>query len=291
MSILPLLAPLPTTAPATGAGGLSTATVDEVLSPYIYVFYAAFLVAFLFTPVMRRVALHYDVVDKPDALRKLHATPIAYLGGAAIFLGWVAGLAITRWAGIHRADAGQAHLHLPRAVVISAAMIVALGFTDDLIKVAPRVKIVVQVLAAGVLLLGGIGAHSVDPLVSPVLLRAQVYLGWGPAWVHTASTAASWLLTVTLVVGCCNATNLMDGLDGLCGGVTAVVAAGFVVPRRPHGHPRHRRHGQRGRHARSSWGSPCSAASLGFVPFNFNPASIFMGDTGSHVHRASAAPR
>ena len=62
---------------------VQTLTADDVLSPYIYVFYAAFLVSFIFTPIMRQVALYYGIIDQPDSIRKLHTSPVAYLGGVA----------------------------------------------------------------------------------------------------------------------------------------------------------------------------------------------------------------
>ena len=281
MSILPVLAALPATLPTTGPTTAPLAvTADTVLSPYIYVFYAAFGVSFVFTPVMRMVALYYHVIDAPDAKRKLHAAPIAYLGGVAIFLGWLAGLAISQGTGIHRPDTALPHLHLPAMVLLAAVMIVALGLADDLVKVSPRVKIVVQVLAAGVLLWGGVGLHSVEPLLGPVLLRMQIYLGWGPAWLHSAITLASGALTIALVVGCCNATNLMDGMDGLCGGVSAIVAIGFTfLAVHMAGFGTAATTNADG--LRVVLGLALLGGVLGFLLFNFNPASIFMGDTGS----------
>src|SRR3954463_3737544 len=77
-------------------------SVDQVLSPYIYVFYVSFIVSFLFTPVMRAVAIFYDIVDNPDRVRKMHVSPVAYLGGVAVFLGWIAGLAISQYLSLHR---------------------------------------------------------------------------------------------------------------------------------------------------------------------------------------------
>src|ERR1044071_4121335 len=79
-------------------------TWDEVLSPYIYVFYVAFAVAFVFTPLMRMVALQFDVVDSPDRVRKMHAMPVAYLGGVAVFLGWIAGVAISQFLRLHSSE-------------------------------------------------------------------------------------------------------------------------------------------------------------------------------------------
>src|SRR5580658_7691121 len=83
-----------------------TATPDEVLSPYIYVFIVAWSVAFVMTPVMQSIAMYYHVIDEPDLVRKLHGTPVAYLGGEALFLGCVAGLQVARF--VHMAQDGAA---------------------------------------------------------------------------------------------------------------------------------------------------------------------------------------
>src|SRR5688572_33492920 len=81
-------------------------TVDQIVPPYIYVFYAAFLVSFLLTPLMRVVALYYGIIDRPDNVRKMHTVPIAYLGGVAVFMGWLAGLAISQFLVLHRYEVG-----------------------------------------------------------------------------------------------------------------------------------------------------------------------------------------
>src|SRR5690242_16779111 len=80
---------------------LATFSADTLLSPYIYVFYAAFIVSFVFTPIMRAVAMHYKVIDRPDQLRKMHSEPVAYLGGVAVFLGWISGLALSKFVPLH----------------------------------------------------------------------------------------------------------------------------------------------------------------------------------------------
>jgi len=81
-------------------------SVDEVLSPYIFVFYVAFAVTFVLTPVMRLVATYYGVIDEPDNLRKVHRSPVAYLGGVAMFLGWICGLAVSQYLKLHRIQPG-----------------------------------------------------------------------------------------------------------------------------------------------------------------------------------------
>jgi UDP-GlcNAc:undecaprenyl-phosphate GlcNAc-1-phosphate transferase len=255
-----------------------TSTVDEVLAPYVYVFYAAFALAYVFTPLMRQVALYYKVIDAPDLHRKLHKEPVAYLGGVAVFLGWMGGLATSQFVQAHRVNREIPHLRLPVAIIVGAVMIIVLGLWDDIKKVNPWLKIAVQVLAALALLYGGVGTHSTGPLLSPIVNRVPDHVNRD--FYDYFELATSGVLTVVLVVGCCNATNLMDGMDGLCGGVSGIIAAGFcflAVHMATFGHIANvNTEGMRIVLALALLG-----AVLGFVPFNFSPASIFLGDTGS----------
>ncbi|MGD0388657.1 MAG: MraY family glycosyltransferase [Tepidisphaeraceae bacterium] len=250
---------------------------DTVLSPHVYVFYAAFIVSFAFTPIMRLVANYYGIIDQPDHLRKLHKAPVAYLGGVAVFIGWVAGLAMSQLH-IPQDEIGSPHLPVKLNVIFGALIIVAMGLWDDVKRIPPRNKILGQVIAAIILLKGGVGSHCLEPLISPLNVRMQNLLGPHFIIPQSLTDVLSWSFVVFLVVGCCNATNLMDGLDGLCGGVTAVIVAGFLF--------------LAVRLAMAALDQDWDAvrivlalallgATLGFVPYNFNPASIFMGDTGS----------
>src|SRR5215207_5257357 len=72
-----------------GQVGPPAFSVDQILERYIYVFIVAFVVAFLYTPIMQKVATFYNIIDQPDRVRKNHAQPVAYLGGVAVFLGWL----------------------------------------------------------------------------------------------------------------------------------------------------------------------------------------------------------
>lgn len=264
-------------------------SADEVVSPYIYVFYAAFILAFVLTPVMRAVALYYGIIDHPDRIRKMHSEPVAYLGGVAVFVGWLGGLAISEMLRLHRIDPGWptdgfgvAHPIIRFGIVVGALLIALLGLWDDVYKLDPWMKIGGQICAAAFLLWDGIGSDFMRPVLVYVMGLIGHMFG------ETSVVApADWLVKITssgvvvvLVVGCCNATNLMDGLDGLCGGVTAVIAAAFLLL---------------AVHL-AMWGAPFQTnidaqrviialalmgAVLGFIPYNFNPASIFMGDTGS----------
>jgi UDP-GlcNAc:undecaprenyl-phosphate GlcNAc-1-phosphate transferase len=262
-----------------------TFTADEVVAPYIYVFYMAFVVAFIFTPVMQTVASYYGIIDEPDNHRKMHNSPVAYLGGVAVFLGWISGLAISQFLQLHRTEPGLLpHLKVPFSIVVGASIIVILGLWDDIRRINPWVKIGGQVFAAICLLIEGVGKTCMQPLLVPIGSRVEAYLHipvLSQPWFMPLVYFSSATLVICAVVGCCNATNLMDGLDGLCGGVTAVIAAGFVflavhlAMNNPWA-------------MNSNWdalrvvlGLALLGAVLGFIPYNFNPASIFMGDTGS----------
>lgn len=264
--------------------------VDQVLSPYIYVFYASFIVSFIFTPIMRMVAIHYGIVDQPDRLRKLHQSPVAYLGGVAIFLGLLAGLAISQYLTLHRREPGwpSPHPGIKFSIVLGAMIIMLLGLLDDLIGVKPLGKIAGQVSVAVLLLLDDVGSQCTRPLLEPLVNKC--YQLFNPGDIPPGITQWDWfiplvhvtssILVVTVVVGCCNATNLMDGLDGLCGGVTAIIAAGFLFVAV--------HLAMYGGGLNTNWdalrvilGLALLGAVLGFIPYNFNPASIFMGDAGS----------
>jgi UDP-GlcNAc:undecaprenyl-phosphate GlcNAc-1-phosphate transferase len=265
-------------------------SADEVMSPYIFVFYAAFVVAFIFTPVMRAIATYYGIIDQPDKVRKIHTGPVAYLGGVAVFLGWLAGLAMSQFLRLHRIEAGWPiwHPSISFSIVAGALVIIVLGLWDDIQGVRPLLKIIAQTLAAVFLLIEGIGTESTRPILEP--LAARIWLmrhpqqmwdpGYLPEWFQMIVLVTSSILVVLVVVGCCNATNLLDGLDGLCGGVTAIIAAGFLFVAV--------HLAMFGGGLNTNWdalrvilGLALLGAVLGFIPYNFNPASIFMGDTGS----------
>jgi UDP-GlcNAc:undecaprenyl-phosphate/decaprenyl-phosphate GlcNAc-1-phosphate transferase len=260
-------------------------SVDAVLANYIYVFYASFLVAFICTPVMRAIALHYGIIDRPDLVRKLHSTPVAYLGGVAVFVGWLCGLGVSQYLVLHRGVPGWPtnHPFIPFSIVMGGLIIILLGLWDDVMGLRPWMKISGQVCAALFLLYEGIGAEATKPLLFPLGTRLAQFLSPGspqtfvPDWLVSASSS---VMVVCLVVGCCNASNLMDGLDGLCGGVIAIIAAGFLLVAT--------HLAMVGGGLNTNWDAlrvilalALLGAVLGFIPYNFNPASIFMGDTGS----------
>ena len=221
--------------------------------PLAYV--AAAVIACGLTPVARRLSLRSGAIDHPSE-RKTHRQPIPTSGGVAIVAGFL-GAALL--AGAHN------HLGAPLlearalALILSGALFVSLvGFVDDRKDLPAKLKLALQVLAALPLLLS---ATTTIRYISDPFRHGMI---WLPTWLAA-------LVTVLWVVGVTNAINLTDGLDGLAAGVSAIscIALAFVALR---------------------WDQPavallCAAiagSAVGFLPWNWHPARILMGDTGAY---------
>lgn len=262
--------------------GKPTITASSVLAPYMVVFFVAFFVSFVATPVMRWLAIRNGVVDWPDFKRKVHLQPVAYLGGIALFMGWLAGILCCFFLAPHDPrviELGMAHVKFPFAIVIGGAVIALTGVIDDVYGVSPRVKIGGQLFAAAALATQDVGTELV----------ADTFSSLGVAFPHSDIVAyvLGAIFIAVLVVGGCNSVNLLDGMDGLASGVTAIAAGGFLIislivaigMSNPTMEPP----------GIDLITSPmrivmCLAilgAVMGFLPYNFNPANIFMGDAGS----------
>jgi UDP-GlcNAc:undecaprenyl-phosphate/decaprenyl-phosphate GlcNAc-1-phosphate transferase len=284
--------------PAVPAGAVAQATeaapllsVDDVLKPYVWVFYLSFIVSIVLTPVMRHVAFVFGIIDNPDNHRKVHREPTAYLGGVAIFVAWICGVALSPFMHWHYWNANHisqlSTILIPVTVLGGAATSFLLGFWDDIKGIRPRTKIAGQVTAAILLLASNVGTSLTQPFLWAIAERvnraAPMGLHISPEVLAWSVLVSSCALTIAIVVFCCNASNLMDGLDGLCGGVTSIIAVGFlalavVLAMRPDiTSPKHVNMDA----VRVIIALALLGSTLGFVPHNFNPASIFMGDAGS----------
>lgn len=271
-----------------------------IFQGYIGVFIVAFLVTMLATPLVRRVAIAQGIIDRPDQLRKLHSMPIAYLGGVAVFLGLMAGIFYSYAAmqfpflmEFHKTE----HLYdgafpnpVPPWVALGMTVIVLVGFIDDVHGISPRVKLGGQLFAAAALAIGDIGVKVAAGVLTPTLGRLLnnddlVYHIALPGTLPLVGDQITidliyWTGTAVIavfVLGACNAANFIDGLDGLLTGTTSIATLGFliialglaVMDDGPLDGPRV---------------IICLAvlgACLGFLPHNFNPATIFLGDAGS----------
>ena len=235
------------------------------------------LIATVFlTPLAIRLANRLGVLDFPDRTLKPHARPIPYLGGAAICVAWALTLAaaivlhVCEW-----------HRLLP--LLVGGVAMSVLGLLDDIRSIAPRVRLLVgAVVIAAVILATGAGRELVDSAVGglatvaadcgfPLPERLMSVLGLlaGPV---------SVLAGVFIVLGACNSANLIDGLDGLCSGVTAIISLGFFLLA---AHLAVGRWSASGDPVRLVLAIAMFGGALGFLPWNFNPARCFMGDAGS----------
>jgi UDP-GlcNAc:undecaprenyl-phosphate/decaprenyl-phosphate GlcNAc-1-phosphate transferase len=226
---------------------------------YLIVIGAAFAVTFVSMPFLRNLSLRMGAVVQPDA-RRVHKTPTPILGGVGILAGVLVGL-LAAWlsgefAAVFRTIAP------PLGVALAAVVIWGVGQIDDLRELSAPAKMAGIVLAGSILSIAG---------VSIIFFRIP-FLG-----LYSLAPDLSALITVIWVAGMVNAINLIDGLDGLAGGIVAIAAFSFLL------------YGEvlddRGAIDQANIGPLVAAAvvgaCLGYLPWNFHPAKIFMGDAGA----------
>ncbi|SMB91396.1 UDP-GlcNAc:undecaprenyl-phosphate GlcNAc-1-phosphate transferase [Thermanaeromonas toyohensis ToBE] len=202
----------------------------------------AFLVSLSLTPVVKWLAPRLGALDQPDA-RKIHTGVIPRLGGLAIFAGFIAGYLV--------GGEGEASF---RGMLWGAALILLVGLADDIWALNPRWKLAGQVAAALIVMVMGV---RVEFLTNP--FNGLLFLG--PLAIP---------VTLLWLVGVTNALNLVDGLDGLAGGTALIAAVTMSIIA-----------WLQKEVAVSFLALILAASILGFLPYNFHPASIFMGDSGS----------
>jgi len=208
---------------------------------------------------VRRVAVRIGAVVKPDE-RRVHARPTPTLGGVAMLLGLLVGMAVA-WA-LGDFSAVFSGSTEPIGLVIAAVIMLTVGVVDDLREVSAPAKLAGMVLPATVLVISGIA----------ILVLRVPFLG-----VFVLSSDWSYLLSVLWVIGMANAINFIDGLDGLAGGIVAIAAGSFFLYSLELSN--------QGLLAPGNLGPLLSVivlgACLGFLPHNVHPARIFMGDGGA----------
>ncbi|MBW8042389.1 MAG: undecaprenyl/decaprenyl-phosphate alpha-N-acetylglucosaminyl 1-phosphate transferase [Planctomycetes bacterium] len=227
---------------------------------------SSFVFALAATWLCKKVAVKFKIVDTPDDLVKTHKEPIAYLGG----LGMLIGLTVGVLAGIgclRNQEILEPALKWLIGILAGGAIACFVGLTDDIFEISPMKKVLGQVVAAVVLLLIGIMPGLKDiagPLHLPMSNNLEKILGVG--------------IVIFFVLGATNSLNLLDGLDGLCAGVTAIITIAMLllaIHLATWGY--------------SDVGDPVRiiiclglvGGVCGFLPFNRHPAKIFMGDAGS----------
>lgn len=292
---------------------LGTGAIEETVSRmaifdgYIGVLVVSFLISVCATPIMRRLAVSNGVIDRPSESRKVHRMPIAYLGGVAVYLGIMAGVlysyiaarvpGLIQWHETAFLNDYEVPAIVPLSVMMGLTVIMLVGVIDDVSGISPRVKVGGQFIAAAALAIDNVGVKMAQGLLVPVakviglpitmmsdgyesiLLTIPLPFVIGGIG-HIPIDVVYWIGTGLIalgVLGLCNASNLIDGLDGLLSGTTAIAAIGLLVvslglalvddgPRDAQ---------------RIVLCLALLGACLGFLPHNFNPATIFLGDAGS----------
>jgi UDP-GlcNAc:undecaprenyl-phosphate/decaprenyl-phosphate GlcNAc-1-phosphate transferase len=232
--------------------------VSAGFDAYAKLFLTAFAVTFVATPLVRRFVIRAGAIDHPSD-RSVHPKPTPTMGGLAMYTGFLAALAVSRFLPFFR----DVNLSTPEplAALVGCTLMVGLGAIDDTRGTTPISKLTAQIFIAGVVVLFGVQfAYFFFPFVrGPVVLSGDLPV----------------ILTIVWVVAVANAVNLVDGLDGLAAGMVAIASSAlfFYVVRSP---------SLFGEQSQAALLSAITAGiCLGFLPWNFYPAKIFMGDTGS----------
>ena len=204
-------------------------------------------VSFASTPLVKALSVKVGAVDVPKDGRRMHDHPIPRMGGLAIFFGFVAAMLLMVPLDTER-----------KGMLLGAVIIVVLGIFDDIYALPAKPKFLVQIAAALIAVLAG---NRIEVLSNPNIFSPNPYWELG---VLSIPVTVIWIVAIT------NAVNLIDGLDGLACGVSTISAAtmlviALLVSERDV----------------AVMMAALAGACMGFLPYNFNPAKIFMGDTGA----------
>lgn len=218
---------------------------------YFVIFIMGLFVTLLTVPFAKRAALLLNALDKPSA-RKVHKQPMPRLGGIAIFAGYfcavLTGIAVALFKGM---DINYSALF---GLILGSVIILCLGILDDIKNLSPVKKLFWQAAAALVPIMFGVQITFISNPFSGMLLLGA----------FTIPVTLFWIMAIT------NALNFIDGLDGLASGISAIAAVTlFIVAIRIH------------QPGAAIIMAALAGAAIGFLRYNFNPASIFLGDSGS----------
>ena len=226
---------------------------------YSLVFAVAFVATALLVPPVRKLAIKHGIVDEPGP-RRVNKKPIPRLGGVAMFGGFLVALLVEYileilgvWHGpIH--VPGQVNVQII-GVIIGVGFIVAVGVVDDIYNIRPAVKFLGQVVASSIIAGTGTLLYLFHLPFSPEAIELGIW---------------AYPITVIYLVCFVNIINLIDGLDGLAAGITAFCAVTLFIMLMT-----------LFRFDAALLAAITVAMAAGFLVYNFNPASIFMGDSGS----------
>jgi UDP-GlcNAc:undecaprenyl-phosphate GlcNAc-1-phosphate transferase len=274
-----------------------------MLLHYLPVLCVSFFVAVISTPIVKVIARKYGIVDHPDEARKMHKKPVAYLGGVAIFVAVVSGI-IVSYIFVKSPPIFQP---FPIVILIGMVAIALTGLADDVFEYwDPWWKVAGQLVAAAAMAQQGVGTRVAEGVIRGIgipedicnyhIVEAGMFL---PDPI-TLTYISGVIIIVIFVLGACNAANLLDGLDGLLSGTVAITCIGLIAISimialsmtqqnlasiaehlSQNMFLNNRGNGITLIGANIVLGLSVLGAVLGFLIYNFNPASIFLGDAGS----------
>jgi UDP-GlcNAc:undecaprenyl-phosphate GlcNAc-1-phosphate transferase len=224
------------------------------MSVYLVLVVTGLVFGLVLTPVVTSASMAFGLLDAPGG-RKVHSISVPRLGGLAINLAAICALAAVLFGASSWTSGGVASLAPIVPILAGAALVFAIGLIDDLRPLPAWPKLLIQILAAAIVMSSGL-------LIERVTIGGQtLQLG-----------LMAWPVTLAWIVGLTNAFNLIDGVDGLAVGVSIIAGAtcGLILINRGHA-------------AEAMLLSALVGAALGFLVYNFAPASIFLGDGGSLV--------
>jgi UDP-GlcNAc:undecaprenyl-phosphate GlcNAc-1-phosphate transferase len=238
---------------------------------YLLVFALSFLGCVLATPIVTRLAILAGAIDRPDQFRRIHKGATPRLGGLGLATGLATGLGTLVLGGLMPGWPGLVAWADSLAWVgMAAGVVLLLGVVDDTVGVGPRSKLVVQGVAVLLLYAGGIRIESVELLGLELSLSLPLEFALPGRGDQLIVDLPSIVVTLLWFLGCMNIWNLIDGMDGLASGVGLLVAGTMMLVAI----------------ALANYGSALMAAALagglaGFLLYNWHPACIFLGDSGS----------
>ena len=228
---------------------------------YLCLFVVALVVSLLMTPIAAKIAWKVDAIDYPDS-RRINREPIPRMGGIAIFSGILAMLLVrylgSQYLGWSMAFTPSPHLRNVDYFLLGIAFVIVFvtGVIDDCVSLSPRKKLFGQILASCVAVASGL---VIGDIVNPSSARELIHVGW-----------LTYPITVIYIVAYTNIFNLIDGLDGLASGIAFIASVTLTVLSL-----------LRGQVDAATLAIALAGSTLGFLKYNFHPASIFLGDSGS----------
>ncbi|MDA3030238.1 MAG: MraY family glycosyltransferase [Actinomycetota bacterium] len=213
---------------------------------YFLLLISSYALVGILTPLMRRIAISKDILDRPDSTHKSHTSPTPYLGGVAIIIG----VLIVTYGALIMSGAGANNFWLATSLLGPAVAIGVIGLWDDIKNLHPLPRFIGQ---------------SIAGLIVAILLVFTNNLG-NP----TGSTLLDILITVLWIVGICNSINFFDNLDGGAAGTTAISAIALSILTLSNGQT-----------FLAALSLVITGATLGFLIWNKSPARIYMGDAGA----------